>query len=54
MLDGLTALSLLVKITFWTLLSNADCIKLLTPVKFVLIASNGLYSDILTCFRAAQ
>ena len=54
MLDGFTALSLLAKINFLTLLLRQASTTLWVPSTLVLSTSKGLYSDNSTCFKAAQ
>ena len=50
---GATALSLDRAMTFFTLVWRHASIKFWAPKTFVLIASNGLYSAVGTCFNAA-
>ena len=53
MLDGFTALSLLAKINFLTLVLRQASTTLWVPSTLVL-STSGLYSDNSTCFNAAQ
>ena len=52
-LNGLTALSVLMKIIFFTSFAIAASIQFCVPRTLTSAASNGLYSQIGTCFRAA-
>ena len=51
-LMGLTALSVLIMITFFTFISRAAFRTFCVPRTLVLTASNGLYSQRETCFKA--
>ena len=53
-LVGFTALSLLVKSTYFTPQEVAALIMFSTPTILVWTTSNGLYSERITCFKAAQ
>jgi len=50
---GLTALSVLIVIIFFTPASSAASMTLAVPMMLVLMASSGLYSQAGTCFSAA-
>ena len=50
---GLTALSVLIKINFFTLELTEDFAIFFVPIIFTLIASTGFDSHLSTCFKAA-